>query len=104
MSEIKRIQASISLKKLGEAVRAGHPAVTTSKAGDKYASVTLWVNDTPDSYGNNVSLQLTQQKDATDKATYIGNGKTDAQLRAMSEAKQGTAPAAYISEPNDLPF
>ena len=103
MSEIKRIQASISLKKLGEAVRAGHPAVVTTNKGEKYVNLVLWINE-PDEWKNDVGIQLSRDKDSNEKPTYVGRGKTDAQLRAMSEAKQGTAPAADISEPNDLPF
>ena len=107
MSEIRRLQVSINLTRLGEAVRNQHPAVTTAKSGDKYAAVTVWINEQPDNYGNDASLQLTQQKDATDKATYIGNGKTDKQLRAMAEAKQAQVNANMpVDDPgiNDLFF
>lgn len=46
--------------------------------GAKYLNVVVWINDEADKYGNNASIQISQSKEereAGEKATYIGNLK-----------------------------
>jgi hypothetical protein len=71
--------------------------ITEGKNGKKYLNVTLWVNDTPDQYGNIGSIQVSQtkeQRDAQEKKQYIGNFKAPA----------GQAAVAAPVENDGLPF
>ena len=80
--------------------------ITEGKNGKKYLNITLWVNDTPDQYGNIGSVQVSQtkeQREAQEKKQYIGNFK---QPQAVA---QGTIPAsgttaASNDTSDDLPF
>jgi len=58
--------------------------VTTDKNGNpfkngaKYLNIVLWINDEPDQFGNNASIQVSQTKEERDqkvKPTYIANLK-----------------------------
>lgn len=58
--------------------------VTTNKYGEpfengaKYLNIVIWINDEPDQYGNDASIQVSQKKEERDqniKPTYIGNLK-----------------------------
>jgi hypothetical protein len=98
----KRISASICLTDISEKFRAGHSSVTTAKNGKKYINLSIWINDAPDQYGNDVSIQLNSKQDKRDAEgkVYVGNGKTaDAAPVAVVVAPQ------IEPEPgNDLPF
>ena len=80
--------------------------ITEGKNGKKYLNITLWVNDTPDQYGNIGSVQVSQtkeQRESQEKKQYIGNFK---QPIAVA---QGTIPvsattAASNDTSDDLPF
>jgi len=44
----------------------------------KYISIDIWVNEDPDNYGNDCSINMSQTKEereAKSKKIYIGNGK-----------------------------
>lgn len=74
--------------------------ITEGKNGKKYLNVTLWVNYTPDQYGNIGSIQVSQtkeQREAQEKKTYIGNFKQPTQAKSVPQA----APAEVA---DDLPF
>ena len=78
--------------------------ITEGKNGKKYLNVTLWVNDTPDQYGNIGSVQVSQtkeQREAQEKKQYIGNFK---QPNAQATAAQATAAPASADTNDDLPF
>ncbi|QIG62325.1 hypothetical protein [Tenacibaculum phage JQ] len=73
------LTGSIDLNKIDKS-----KVVTTDKNGNpfsngaKYLNVVVWLNDTPDQYGNNASIQISQSKEEREqkqKATYIGNLK-----------------------------
>jgi len=58
--------------------------VTTNKYGEpfengaKYLNIVQWINDEPDQFGNDASIQIQQTKEERDqriKPTYIGNLK-----------------------------
>ena len=73
--------------------------ITEAKNGKKYLNLTLWVNDTPDQYGNIGSIQVSQtkeQRDAQEKKQYIGNFK--------SPTAQAPVQAAASETIDDLPF
>jgi len=73
--------------------------ISLGKNGKKYLNITLWVNDTPDLYGNIGSVQVSQtkeQRDGQEKKQYIGNFK-------QPNAQATDTPA--IADTNDvLPF
>jgi hypothetical protein len=61
----------------------------------KWIDVTIWVNDKPDNYGNQMSIEQSTGKG--DDKIYLGNAK-----EWEKESKLGrTAPP---DEPDDLPF
>jgi hypothetical protein len=68
---------SICLTDLNEQAKNGHSAFSRGKNGKVYFNVNLWVNDTPDQYGNTVSIQLNSKKELreTEGKIYIGNAK-----------------------------
>lgn len=75
--------------------------ITEGKNGKKYLNVTLWVNDSPDQYGNIGSVQVSQtkeQREEQEKKTYIGNFKQP-QTQAASTPQEEPANVA-----DDLPF
>jgi hypothetical protein len=97
-----RINSSICLTDLGEKYRAGHSAFTKANNNKVYVSLTTWINDEADKFGNNVSIQLNSKQDKRDAEgkVYVGNGKT-----------ADAAPVANVVAPqiepdlgNDLPF
>ena len=72
--------------------------------GAKYLNVVVWINDEADKYGNNASIQISQSKEereAGEKATYIGNLKFP-QSRDGEKAK--AEPVRSSKELDDLPF
>ena len=72
--------------------------------GAKYLNVVVWVNDAPDQYGNDASIQLSQTKedrDAGQKATYIGNLKSNSQPQQTRAVSQEVAQGG---DNIDLPF
>lgn len=72
--------------------------------GAKYLNVVVWINDEADQYGNNASIQISQSKEereAGEKATYIGNLKFP-QSRDGEKAK--AEPVRSSGELDDLPF
>lgn len=69
---------SICVTDLLEQAKAKHSAfVKSEKNGKIYANIKVWVNDTPDQYGNHISLQLNSSKERKDieEKVYIGNAK-----------------------------
>jgi hypothetical protein len=54
----------------------GHSAYNKGDNGKVYANVKIWVNDTPDKFGNSLSIQLNPAKDKDPERIYIGNAKT----------------------------
>jgi hypothetical protein len=69
--------------------------ITEAKNGKKYLNITLWVNDTPDQYGNIGSIQVSQtkeQRDAQEKKQYIGNFKAPAAQAAAAPVEDSGLP------------
>lgn len=101
----KNINISLSLQKIGDAVRAGHGSITTDKKGNKYVNVTLWVNDKEDDYGNDISLQLNSRTQG-DAKVYVGNAKQPDWLKGQQAPVQqaATAKVEPADYDDDLPF
>ena len=89
---------SICITDLMAAAKAAHSSCTRAKNGKAYADIVLWVNDTPDQYGNTVSIQLNSKKEQreTEGKVYIGNAKP---------LEKAAAPVSNAPEfDDDLPF
>jgi hypothetical protein len=132
MSQV--INASICVTELIELANKQHSAFSRSQKNQKvYCNVTIWVNDEPDQYGNDASIQLNSSKDGAEKDKallppgkknfYLGNGKkgnlggaplqnaSDLQLngqwggQSAQQPQQGTAFGnAWGSPDGKLPF
>jgi hypothetical protein len=90
----KLIKAKIDVKKI-------HKDLLFTGEKGIYLDLDIWINDKPDKYGNDVSIEQSVEKDA-DKI-YIGNGK----IKWSSTGKTALdAAAVTVSESNgdDLPF
>lgn len=80
----------------------------SEKNGKKYLNINVWVNDTPDQYGNSASISISQSKEereAKTRAVYIGNLKANAPQRQT--AAQTTTPGNNVQQfdnEDDLPF
>ena len=103
----KMLTGSIDLNKIDKS-----KVVTTDKNGNpfsngaKYLNVVVWINDEPDQYGNNVSVQISQSKEERDnkvKATYIGNLKEYSSQPSVVSNNE-TTQSLSNEEPDDLPF
>jgi hypothetical protein len=67
----------------------------------KWMDVTIWVNDQPDKYGNDMSIEQSTGKG--DSKIYLGNAKAWEKKSEKSGSSLGrTAPPD--EEPSDLPF
>lgn len=99
----KLISASIDLTKIDKA------RIKEGKNGQKYYDVLISCNDTPNQFGQDVSIMQGQTKEEREaKATkvYLGNGKTFWSNEAT--AKPASAPAQpqgeHSASSDDLPF
>ena len=103
----KMLTGSIDLNKIDKS-----KVVTTDKNGNpfsngaKYLNVVVWINEEPDQYGNNASVQISQSKEERDnkvKATYIGNLKEYSSQPSVVSNNE-TTQSLSNEEPDDLPF
>ena len=88
---------SINLTELSQKVKSGEIDVFTSKAGVKYVNVAMWINDTPNEWGQIASLSHKSEKGAT---TYLGNFK-DNKPQGGQAGQAGQTPQ---SNADDLDF
>lgn len=65
----------INVTKLKDALQRGVVDSYTGKSGDEFTSVTIFINDEPDQYGNDASVKMNPVKDQADQKVYIGNLK-----------------------------
>lgn len=100
MSEL--LTGSICYTDLVEQAKAGHSAFSRGKNGKVYFNVVQWINDTPDQYGNTVSIQLNSSKEKRDLEgkVFIGNAKP---VKATNTGYATTQPATTADD-DDLPF
>ena len=86
----------INLTKIKKAIEEGQISVFKTESGQLLANIAVFVNDTPDQYGNDASIKAQPIKDQTDHKVYIGNLKKKA--NAVSEVGNESDVA------DDLPF
>ena len=71
------------------------------KNGAKYLNIVVFINDNPDEYGNNASIQLSKKEG--ENSIYIGNLK---EYRRENENSVGNSDKGVVDNSNedDLPF
>ena len=94
----KLITASINVSKIDKKL------LIAGKTGT-FLNLTIWVNDEPDRFGNDVSLEQKTER-GSDKI-YLGNGKTY-RPNQNAETPRAAAPPPptvdYGTDKDDLPF
>lgn len=90
----KLITASIDVTKIDKAM------LIKGKKGT-YLNLSIWINDSPDQFGNDVSVQQKTEKDAP--KIYLGNGKTYKQAGQSESEQKNDAPPSPGDDDN-LPF
>lgn len=68
---------SICISDLLEKAKQKHSAFSKAQNGKIYANVNVWLNETPDKYGNVLSIKVNPSKENKDieEGFYIGNCK-----------------------------
>jgi len=99
----KLIKAKIDVKKIVKSLLYEGSKCT-------YLDIDIWINDKPDNYGNDVSIQQYTKKD--EPKIYIGSGKTWKPKETTASnpennegkfQKEGKATTSSMSDPKDLP-
>lgn len=73
-----------------------------------YLDLAIWINDQPDQFGNDVSIQ--QRTNEGEDKIYLGNGrvfKKESEIPSVSQSQpqtQSTEPPEPVNEYDDLPF
>lgn len=110
---------SFDITKLMEEIKSKHSGFYKGSNGKIYANITIWLNETPDKYGNVVSVKVNPSKERKDidKPFYLGNLKKsdgpkpidnndidDVNLDAIDPLPTQQAPINSNPENDDLPF
>ena len=90
----KLLTASINLSKVNK------EKLFTSKNLEKWLNISIWLNDEPDKFGNDCSIQ--QKTDKGEDKIFLGNGKY---FVKRDEVNNSLPPGDPLDDPNDnLPF
>jgi hypothetical protein len=98
----KLLSGSINLSKIDKT-----KIISTDKNGNpfengsKFLNIVVWINDEPDQYGNNASIQISQSKEEREsgvKSIYIGN------LKQPQTRNNEPTSAKNAQATDDLPF
>lgn len=94
------LYGSINYDALLKAVKSGKVKTFISASGVRLININVWLNDQPDNYDNDASIQV-QMKDEfkEEKADYIGNLRK----HKKKEPVQAT-PEDFKDNDDDLPF
>ena len=95
------LYGSLNFSALKTALKTGKVKTFTTKSGVQLINVNVWINDQPDNYNNDASIQV-QLKDEfkEEKSPYIGNLK-----KHVKKEPQTTDSASFVEdETDDLPF
>lgn len=100
----KLLIGSICLTDLLEQAKKAHSACSRAKNGKAYVALQIWINDTPDQYGNTVSIQLnsTKEKKESEGKIYIGNAKDLTKPETVKNETQNNIPETENGD--GLPF
>lgn len=93
------LYGSLNYDALLKAVKSGKVKTFKTESGVRLINVNVWVNDEPDKYDNDASIQV-QYKDEfkEEKADYVGN------LKKYVKKEPKEASANDFSDDDDLPF
>lgn len=80
---------------------------TSEHNGKKYIAIDAWLRDTPDQYGNSLSVRLSLKKEyfndpTAKKEQYIANMKLDD--RSQNNYNQGGQNQNDFGDDDDMPF
>lgn len=92
------ISGSIDLSKIDK------NKIKDGKAGQKWFSVTIIINDQPDQYGNDTGItigQTEEERKNKDKKVYLGNAKTVWKSEATTSPNTGNSAS---NDSDNLPF
>lgn len=95
------ITASVDVTKIDKA------RLVAGKKGGKYLSLTIWVNEEVDQYGNNVSVEQSLTKEEREggaKKLYLGNGKTWGGGGGSASKPPATVSQPSSEEVDEIPF
>lgn len=97
MSQIFNV--SLNFAELIKKAKEAHSSFTRSKNGTPYVALTIFINDAPDQYNNDVKVTLnsSKAKKANEPTCYVGNGSTNSGSKKASH-KPDAPPV------DDLPF
>jgi len=96
----KLLYGSVDFTKLLELAKAGNKAFSKAQNGKIYLNLNVWINDEPDNYGNNASIQTTFKESTKEEKVYVGNLKISKQ-KAPEPLQENSND---IPEADDLPF
>lgn len=85
---------SLNYAELMKKAKEAHSAFTRSKAGTPYVSLTIFVNDVPDQYNNDVKVTLnsSKAKKSQEATCYVGNGSTNSGSKKSSYKQAASDP------------
>ena len=97
------LYGSLNFSALKTALKTGKVKTFTTESGVQLININVWINDQPDNYDNDASIQV-QFKDEfrEEKQPYIGNLK-----KYVKKEPQTTDSASFVDdedEIDDLPF
>lgn len=92
----ERYHGAFNLSKLLKAAKSQHKSFFKTKNGDIMFWVDIWINDTPDQYGNDASVQLQSEKGSNEKI-YFGNAK-------IQKSKDQPVSGNEIPDDDELPY
>lgn len=94
------LYGSICLTDLIAQAKVQHPSITKAKNDKLYVNVKVWINDEPDQYGNNASIQIAPPKDSDLKPIYFGNLKLHLSQANLQQQPDQSA----LDDLDDLPY
>jgi hypothetical protein len=102
MSQV--LNVSLDYTHLMELARKAHSAFSRAKNKKAYLALSIWINDQPDEYGNDVKVTMnsSQQSSKSEGSVYVGNGRTSDAKKAR--AKKGDNADTGSAPVDDLPF
>lgn len=98
----KLYYGSLNISDLIDQLKQKHSAFTKAQNGKIYASVSVWLNDEKDKFGNIMSVQITPSKEMKDveKKMYIGNLKESEGAKPISDKDVNGIDVPY----SDVPY
>lgn len=90
-----------------DATKIPKSALREDDKGRKWLNLSIWIEDEPDQYGNDVSCHIQQTKEereAKAKKIYLGNGQKKFGWDELPKPKQAAAPASKQDDDGEIPF